>query len=253
MNYNVAGDVMNAIEIKQVSKNFGGKPVLKALDLTIRAGEFYALLGANGAGKTTLLNIIVGLLQADAGDVMVWGSSLQNNPIEAKQQMAFVPDEPLLYGRLRALEYLEFIAALWGIDGKTAATRAGVILDWLGLTDKMGEPIENYSRGMKQRLSLAGALIHQPKVLILDEPLTGLDPLASRQVKNLLKRYVAEGNTILLTSHVLEVVEKLADRIGTLVDGRLLAEGTLEQLQHNAKQGDASLEQIFLELMNADE
>jgi ABC-2 type transport system ATP-binding protein len=223
-------------------------PAVDRLDLTVRAGELYALLGPNGAGKTTTLRMVAGLLQPDAGSVSVFGVDALADPIAAKRLIAWAPDEPMLYDRLTPLEYLEFVAGLWGVEAGLAAERAEQLLRWLALWDQRGQRCEGFSRGMKQKTALAGALIHDPKLLILDEPLTGLDAAMARQVKDLLQERVRGGATVILTTHILDVAERMADRIGIIQAGRLLAEGALEDLRRQAGDGRATLEDLFLEI-----
>jgi ABC-2 type transport system ATP-binding protein len=223
-------------------------PAVDRLDLTVRAGELYALLGPNGAGKTTTLRMVAGLLQPDAGTVSVFGVDALADPIAAKRLIAWAPDEPMLYDRLTPLEYLEFVAGLWGVEAGLAAERAEQLLRWLALWDQRGQRCEGFSRGMKQKTALAGALIHDPKLLILDEPLTGLDAAMARQVKDLLQERVRGGATVILTTHILDVAERMADRIGIIQAGRLLAEGALEDLRRQAGDGRATLEDLFLEI-----
>ena len=224
------------------------KPAVDDLSLTVHAGELYALLGPNGAGKTTTLRMVAGLLKPDAGAISVFGVDVFADPLAAKQLIAWCPDEPLLYDKLSPLEYLEFVSGLWGVDPKVARERAEHLLKWFGLWDQRAERCEGFSRGMKQKLCLAGALIHEPKLLILDEPLTGLDALAARQVKDLLQQRVRGGDTVILTTHILDVAERLADRIGIIQSGKLLAQGTLGELRSQAGEGEATLEDVFLEL-----
>lgn len=234
-----------ALALTGLRKSFG-RPAVDGLDLTVARGEFYALLGPNGAGKTTTLRMVAGLLAPDAGHIQVLGIDLAADPAAAKRKLAYLPDDPMLYGKLKPVEYLEFVAGLWGVDGKAAAPRARELLAWLDLEQHAHELTEGFSRGMKQKLALAGALIHEPELLILDEPLTGLDAGAARQVKDLLLSHVAKGGTVILTTHILEVAERLAQRIGIIQHGRLIAEGTLDQLRE-ATPG-ATLEDMFLRL-----
>lgn len=234
-----------ALVLTGLNKHFG-RPAVDGLDLSVRRGEFYALLGPNGAGKTTTLRMVAGLLAPTAGRIEVLGIDLAADPAAAKRKIAYLPDDPMLYGKLKPVEYLEFVAGLWGIAGKTAAPRARALLAWLDLERHAHELTEGFSRGMKQKLALAGALIHEPELLILDEPLTGLDAAAARQVKDLLLSHVDQGGTVILTTHILEVAERLAQRIGIIQHGRLIAEGTLEELRVAAP--GATLEEMFLRL-----
>jgi ABC-2 type transport system ATP-binding protein len=245
-----------ALTLNALCKSFG-RPAVDHLCLCVQRGELYALLGPNGAGKTTTLRMIAGLLQPDAGSVQIFGIDLARDPAGAKQALAYLPDEPMLYDKLKPSEYLEFVAGLWGIKPEVAAPRALGLLEMLGLAPHAHELTEGFSRGMKQKLALAGALVHEPQLLILDEPLTGLDAAAARQVKNLLLEHVRRGGTVILTTHILDVAERLAERIGIIQSGRLIAEGTLAQLRALADVGtddsadnDAggTLEDVFLQL-----
>jgi ABC-2 type transport system ATP-binding protein len=237
-----------ALVITNLVKSFQSTMAVNNLNLTIPQGEFHALLGPNGAGKTTTLRIVAGLAKADTGSVSVFGHDVMLDPIAAKRIMAFLPDDPLLYGKLTALEYLEFVAGLWSIESATAAKRAEDLLKWLDLWSKANELIEGYSRGMRQKLALAGALIHEPRMMILDEPLTGLDAHAARDVKDMLTDYVKRGNTIVLTTHILEIAERLAARISIIQKGNIVAVGTLDELRATAGQTGATLEDVFLNL-----
>jgi ABC-2 type transport system ATP-binding protein len=237
----------DALVLEGLTKVFS-KPAVDHLNLTVRAGELYALLGPNGAGKTTTLRMVAGLLKPTSGSIRVFGVDALADPAAAKQMIAWAPDEPMLYDRLNAMEYLEFVSGLWGVDPKVSRQRAESLLKLLGLWDQRSQRCEAFSRGMKQKAALAGALIHDPKMLILDEPLTGLDAAVSRQVKDLLQERVKGGATVILTTHILEVAERMADRIGIIQNGRLLAEGTLTELRERAGEREGTLEDVFLEL-----
>jgi ABC-2 type transport system ATP-binding protein len=237
----------DALVIEGLTKVFA-KPAVDHLSLRVRAGELYALLGPNGAGKTTTLRMVAGLMQPTSGSIHVFGVDALADPPAAKQMIAWAPDEPMLYDRLNPMEYLEFVAGLWGVEPKIARERAETLLKFLGLWDDRGQRCEAFSRGMKQKAALAGALIHEPKMLILDEPLTGLDAAVSRQVKDLLQERVRGGATVILTTHILEVAERMADRIGIIQNGKLLAEGTLAELRARSGDADGTLEDVFLEL-----
>ena len=204
---------------------------------------------SSGFNTPVTLRMVTGLLKPDDGGISVFGADLRTAPAAAKQQVAWLPDEPMLYDKLTALEYLAFVAGLWGVDGGVARTRAEELLRWLDLWDERDQRCESFSRGMKQKTALAGALIHEPRLLILDEPLTGLDAAAARQVKDLLQQKARDGAAVILTTHILEVAERLADRIGIIQNGRLLAEGTLEELRSRA--GEGTLEDVFLRLVAA--
>lgn len=228
---------------------FGSNLAVSDLTLKVRQGELYALLGPNGAGKTTTLRMATGLLLPDAGDTRIMGHSMAQEPALAKARLAFLPDEPLLYGKLRPGEYLEFVAGLWGVPPELAEQRAENLLRLLDLWNQRFDFTESFSRGMKQKLGLAGGLIHEPDVLILDEPLTGLDAGAARAVKDLLLEYVERGKTVILTTHIMEIAEQMAERIGIINSGTLVAEGTLDELRQSAHAEAGTLESVFLELI----
>jgi ABC-2 type transport system ATP-binding protein len=237
-----------ALEIVGLHKRFD-RPAVNGFDVAVRAGEFYALLGPNGAGKTTILRMVAGLLRPDAGAIRIFGVDALADPVAAKQVVAWVSDEPMIYDKLTPFEYLEFVAGLWGVDAATAQTRARDLVDWLGLADHAHERCEGFSKGMRQKVALAGALVHDPKLIVLDEPLTGLDAGSARQVKEVLRDRVRAGGAVVMTTHILEVAERMADRIGVIAAGRLIAQGTLEQLRERAGRGQASLEDAFLALV----
>ena len=229
-----------ALRVRGLTKSFG-RPVIGGLDLSIASGEFYALLGPNGVGKTTTLRMIAGVMRPDAGSISVFGRDVLADPLGAKAIMAWLPDEPLLYDRLSPMEYLEFVAR----------QRAEELMETLGLWAHRNERCEGFSRGMKQKTVLAGALIHEPQFLLLDEPFTGLDAASSRLVKEILQARVRAGAAVILTTHMLDVAERLATRIGIISGGILLAEGDLEALQRQAGMHDGSLEDVFLQLTGA--
>lgn len=245
-------NVTAALQIRGLRKKFGHNVAVDDVTLTVNQGELYALLGPNGAGKTTTLRMATGLLLPDRGGTEVMGFSMESEPEQAKARLAFLPDDPLLYGKLRPGEYLELVAGLWRVDPGEAEERAEALLRMLDLWDQQHDYIESFSRGMKQKLGLAGGLIHEPDVLILDEPLTGLDAGAARSVKDLLLEYVARGRTVILTTHIMEIAEQMAERIGIIDNGRLKAEGTLDELRSEAGVQDATLETVFLELVGRD-
>ncbi|MCW4113484.1 ABC transporter ATP-binding protein [Aurantimonas sp. MSK8Z-1] len=237
-----------ALDIRGLVKRFG-RPAVDGLDLKVEAGCFYALLGPNGAGKTTTLRMVAGLMRPDAGSIGVFGIDVLREPIAAKRITAWVPDEPLIYDKLTPVEYLEFVAGLWSVPPELAQARAVELLDWLQLRPHAQERCEGFSKGMRQKVALAGALIHDPKLLILDEPLTGLDAGAARLVKDVLIARARAGTAIVMTTHILEVAERMADRIGLIAGGRLIAEGTLEELRTAAGRSDGHLEDLFLDLL----
>jgi ABC-2 type transport system ATP-binding protein len=238
-----------AVDIRGLTKRFD-RPVVEGLDLTVYAGEFYALLGPNGAGKTTTLRMVVGLLRPDAGTISILGIDALADPVAAKRVTAWISDEPMIYDKLTPLEYLAFVAGLWGVDADVAGARARELLEWLELGDHAHARCEGFSKGMRQKVALAGALVHEPRVIILDEPLTGLDAASARQVKAVLRERVANGGTVIMTTHILEVAERMADRIGIIANGRLIAEGTLDELHGQAGERTTTLEDTFLSLVS---
>ncbi len=240
-----------ALSLRGLTKRFD-RPVVDRLDLSVRRGEFYALLGPNGAGKTTTLRMVAGLLKPDGGAISVLGIDALRDPVAAKQLIAWVSDEPMLYDKLTPMEYLEFVGGLWGIEPVTSERSARELLVSLGLEPHLNERCEGFSRGMRQKVTLAGALVHDPKLIILDEPLTGLDAVSARHVKNLLRERVARGRTVIMTTHILEVAERMADRIGVIASGRLIAEGTLDELRQQIGEGDGSLEDLFVALVGGE-
>jgi len=237
-----------ALDIRGLVKRFD-RPAVEGLDLAVSAGEFYTLLGPNGAGKTTTLRMVTGLLRPDGGAISVFGVDALADPVAAKRIMAWVSDEPMIYDKLTPFEYLEFIAGLWGVDAGLAEARARDLVRWLDLEAHAHERCEGFSKGMRQKVALAGALVHEPKLIILDEPLTGLDAGSARLVKTVLRDRVRAGSTVIMTTHILEVAERMADRIGVIAGGRLIAQGTLDDLRRQAGKAGTSLEDTFLALV----
>jgi ABC-2 type transport system ATP-binding protein len=240
-----------ALQLQGLTKRFD-RIAVDALDLNVRSGEFYALVGPNGAGKTTTLRMVAGLLRPDAGSVSVFGIDALQDPVAAKQMMAWVSDEPMIYDKLTPLEYLEFVAGLWGIDPVVSQASAHELLVSLGLEPHLNERCEGFSKGMRQKVALAGALVHAPRLIILDEPLTGLDAVSARHVKGLLADRVRAGCTVIMTTHILEVAERMADRIGVIAAGKLVAEGTLAELRQQNGANDTSLEDLFIALVDVE-
>jgi ABC-2 type transport system ATP-binding protein len=240
-----------ALELRNLAKAFD-RPAVAGLDLRVRIGEFYVLLGPNGAGKTTTLRMTTGLLQPDAGSVSVFGIDALADPVGAKRLMAWVSDEPMIYDRLTPLEYLHFVAGLWDVERGAAERAASELMTTLGLAAHAEERCESLSKGMRQKVALAGALVHAPRLIVLDEPFTGLDAASARLVKAMLRERVAAGCSVVMTTHILEVAERMADRVGVMSAGRLLAEGTLDELRSQAGAGLATLEETFLALVESD-
>jgi len=240
-----------ALEVRGLSKRFD-RPAVAGLDLKVRRGEFYMLLGPNGAGKTTTLRMVSGLLQPDEGAISVFGIDARRDQVAAKQIVGWVSDEPMIYDKLTPFEYLEFVAGLWNVESGIAATRARELIGWLGLEKVAHQRCEPFSRGMRQKVALAGALVHDPHLIILDEPLTGLDAGSARLVKTVLTDRVRAGCTVIMTTHILEIAERMADRIGVIAGGRLVAEGTLQELREREGRGDSCLEELFLSIVEQD-
>lgn len=242
----------SALEITHLAKHFD-HPAVDDLSLSVDAGCFYALLGPNGAGKTTTLRLVTGLLAPDQGSIKIFGIDTATDPIEAKRLTAWVPDEPLIYDKLSAVEYLAFVAGLWEIAPKMAERSANELLELLDLTSVAHQRCETLSKGMRQKVALAGALIHEPRLIILDEPLTGLDAASARRVKAVLKERVEFGATVIMTTHILQVAERMAERIGVIHHGRLIEEGDMAQLRQRVGSNAADLEDVFLGLIEREE
>ena len=237
-----------ALETRDLTKSFA-RPAVEALNLRVHPGEFYILLGANGAGKTTTLRMVAGLLTPDSGGIAVFGTDALADPIGAKRRMAWLSDEPMIYDKLSPLEYLDFVAGLWGVPHAASRAQGAVLLDMLGLAPHARSRCESLSKGMRQKVALAGALVHDPRLIILDEPLTGLDAGSARIVKTVLRERLEDGCAVIMTTHILDVAERMADRIGVIDQGRLIAAGTMAELRRQTNAGDASLEDVFLSLI----
>lgn len=240
---------MILLNLQNLSKTYS-KGEVKAVDninLDIKSGEIFGFLGPNGAGKTTTIKMIVGLLKPDNGRVYINGIDAWENSIKAKEQISYVPDSPEIYDKLRGIEYLNFIADMYEMPKDIRQERMEKYLDIFGLKDAIGDIIGSYSHGMKQKLVLISALIHEPEVFILDEPMVGLDPKSSFHLKEIMRQQCHEGKTVFFSTHVLEVAEKLCDRIAIINKGKIIALGTMEELRSHAKERE-SLENIFLEL-----
>ena len=231
------------LKIEHLTKRYGAKAAVDDLSLHIRPGEIYGFIGHNGAGKTTTIKSCCGILAFDEGEIFVNGTSIKQNPIACKQMMAYIPDNPDLYEFLSGVKYLNFVADMYGVGKAEREERIAKYADLFELTDDLAQPVSAYSHGMKQKLAIISALIHEPKLVIMDEPFVGLDPKASHIVKGLMRDICDAGGAIFFSTHVLEVAEKLCDRVAIIRQGKLVANGTLEEVS-----GDASLEEVFLEL-----
>jgi ABC-2 type transport system ATP-binding protein len=240
------------ITFEHVSRNFGSKVALQPLDLAIGRGEFFAFLGPNGAGKTTTLKMAAGLLRPTEGRVLIGGIDIGHDPIAAKRLLAYVPDQPYLYDKLSGREFLRFVAGLYGIDASEARADIDKYVATFDMADWIDELTETYSHGMKQRVALAATLLHKPQVVLLDEPLVGLDPQTGRLVKGILREQASKGTTIFMSTHVLSVAEQTADRIGILNHGKLVALGTMDELRAKAGKPE-NLEDIFFRIVDGAE
>jgi ABC-2 type transport system ATP-binding protein len=239
------------IEINHVSKSYS-KGAVKAVDdlsLEVRQGEIFGFLGPNGAGKTTTIKMLVGLLKADSGTIKVNGFDIEKEPIRVKQSISYVPDNPEVYERLSGIEYLNFLGDVYGVPGQVRKERISRLLEMFELSGAVNDLIQSYSHGMRQKVVLTGALLHEPDVFILDEPMVGLDPKSAHNLKEYMKEHTTAGRTVFFSTHVLEVAEKLCHRIGIIHQGRLIAMGSMEELKQQSENKE-SLENIFLELTN---
>lgn len=231
------------LKIEHLTKRYGDKKAVDDLSLRILPGEIYGFIGHNGAGKTTTLKSVVGILRFDEGNITVNGVSVKDDPIGAKKNIAYIPDNPDLYDYMTGIRYLNFIADVFEVDETTRRERISRYSDVFELTGDLAQPISAYSHGMKQKLAVIGALIHDPKLVIMDEPFVGLDPKAAHTLKGLMREICDRGGAIFFSTHVLEVAEKLCDKIAIIKNGKLIRSGTMEEVR-----GDSSLESIFLEL-----
>ena len=234
------------LNINNFSKVYkGNKRAVDNISLEVKEGEIFGFIGHNGAGKTTTIKSIVGINEFDEGDILINGMSIKDNPIECKKIMAYIPDNPDLYESLTAIQYLNFVADVYGVSEAQREELIKKYGDAFEITNNLGSLISSYSHGMKQKLAIISALIHKPKLLVLDEPFVGLDPKASRTLKGIMKEICEEGASIFFSSHVLEVVEKLCGRIAIIKDGKIAAYGTVEEVK-----GTSSLEDVFMELID---
>lgn len=231
------------LQINNLTKIYGEKKAVDNLTLHIQPGEIYGFIGHNGAGKTTTIKSCCGILQFDEGEILIDGISVKDDPIACKKQLAYIPDNPDLYEFMSGMQFLNFIADIFEVSAVDRASRIKRYADLLGLTDDLGQSIASYSHGMKQKLAIISALIHEPKLIIMDEPFVGLDPKASHQLKQLMREICDNGGAIFFSTHVLEVAEKLCDKIAIIKGGKLIKAGDTEEVK-----GDSSLESVFLEL-----
>ena len=231
------------LKIENLTKVYGDKKAVDDLSLHIAPGEIYGFIGHNGAGKTTTLKSVAGILQFDAGEIYINGKSVKEQPLECKKEIAYIPDNPDLYDFMSGIKYLNFIADIFGVSAEDRAARIKKYADTFELTDSLAEPVAAYFHGMKQKLAIIAAWLHTPRLIIMDEPFVGLDPKAAHILKEMMREECDNGGAIFFSTHVLEVAEKLCDKVAIIKAGRLIRSGTMEEVK-----GDASLEQVFLEL-----
>lgn len=241
------------LSIKHLTKSYA-KSEVKAVDdlsLELKKGEIFGFLGPNGAGKTTTIKMLTGILPFEQGSIEIAGANINNNSIEAKRNFGYVSDSHIIYDKLSGREYVDFLADVYNVDIATRKARAEKLLHTFGLTEAFDQSIKTYSHGMKQKISIIGALIHNPKLWVLDEPMTGLDPQSSFALKELMRAHCSEGNTVFFSTHILEVAEKLCDRVGIIVKGKLIMVGSMAEIKEAS--ADKSLEEIFLSVAGANE
>jgi ABC-2 type transport system ATP-binding protein len=242
-----------AIECRNLTKKFGPLTAVRSLSLTVQPGELFGFLGANGAGKTTTIKMMTGLLRPTSGNAVIGGYDIQAEPLQAKRVIGYVPDTPFLYEKLTGHEFVHFMADLYHVPLEGRDRRIADLFRLFGLQEKAGELIQNYSRGMRQKIALAGALIHRPRVVFLDEPTVGLDPKGARLLKEILRRLCDDGAAVFVSTHILEVAERMCDRFAIIHRGDVIAVGTMPELRELAAAGAGSLEDVFLELTGGDE
>jgi ABC-2 type transport system ATP-binding protein len=236
------------IKLESLTKKYGSFTAVDAIDLEVPSGQLFGFLGPNGAGKTTTLRMIAGILRPTAGRIRIGGIDLVERPNEAKALLGFIPDRPFIYEKLTGMEFLRFVAGLFGQEGAQIEHRARELLALFDLEDWRDELVESYSHGMRQKLIISSAFVHRPAVIVVDEPMVGLDPKAARTLKDLVREYTRRGHTIMMSTHTLEVAQTMCDRIGIIQRGRIAAMGTMDELRRNAESGAEGLEEIFLRL-----
>ncbi|MCH7532552.1 MAG: ABC transporter ATP-binding protein [Gemmatimonadetes bacterium] len=236
------------LQLRGVKKSYGSFVAVKGLDLDVHRGEIFGFLGPNGAGKTTTIRMVAGVLRPSAGQVLVGGDDLAKKPESAKARVGYIPDRPFLYEKLSGAEFLRFVAGLWGQEGDAVEQRADRLLQLFQLTEWKDELIESYSHGMRQKILISSALIHQPELIVVDEPMVGLDPRSARLLKDLFRTFVDNGGTVFLSTHTMEVAELLCDRIAIINEGEIISLGTMDELRSQAEVGGAHLEEIFLKV-----
>jgi len=238
----------NMLELTGIVKRYGDFGAVNGLDLRVPRGEIFGFLGPNGAGKTTTIRMIAGVLEPTEGSIVIGGYDLETHPMQAKSRIGYIPDRPFLYEKLSGGEFLRFVSGIWGKDEPASEERADGLLEIFNLLEWKHELIETYSHGMRQKLLITSALIHQPELIVVDEPMVGLDPRSARILKDLFRVYVERGGTVFLSSHTLEIVEAVCDRIAIIREGVIIAKGTMDDLRLQVDSGGADLEEIFLKV-----
>ncbi len=246
-------DTQPILHLDGVVKRYGEFAAVKGVDLEVGRGEIFGFLGPNGAGKTTTIRMIAGILRPSGGRLLVGGDDVVRAPARAKRRIGYIPDRPFLYEKLSGGEFLRFVAALWGREGPEVEERIRNFLSLFSLTEWEHELIESYSHGMRQKLLISSALLHDPELIVVDEPMVGLDPRSARILKDLLRSFVERGGTVFLSTHTLEVAEALCDRIAIISEGQIIAQGTMAELRTQADAGEAHLEEIFLKVTGGSE
>ncbi|HET7790423.1 MAG TPA: ABC transporter ATP-binding protein [Gemmatimonadales bacterium] len=236
------------IHLANLTKHYGSFVAVDDITLDVKQGELFGFLGPNGAGKTTTLRMIAGILRPSDGHVTLGGDDVHGDPLAAKQRLGFIPDRPFVYEKLTGAEFLRFVAGLYGQEGDAIERRIAELLEVFELTSWKDELIEAYSHGMRQKLIISSALIHRPEVIVVDEPMVGLDPKAARLLKDIFRQFVGRGGTVLMSTHTLEVAEAMCDRIAIIQHGKIVACGTMDELRRQTAAGNVSLEELFLKL-----
>ena len=236
------------IRLTNLTKKYGKFTAVDGIDLEVRRGEVFGFLGPNGAGKTTTMRMIAGILQPTSGRIEIAGDDVAADPLKAKSRLGFIPDRPFVYDKLTGAEFLRFVAALYGQDGDPVERRMDELLDLFELTPWKDELVESYSHGMRQKLIISSALLHRPEVIVVDEPMVGLDPKGQKFLKDLFRAFSDRGGTVLMSTHTLDTVEEMCDRIGIISGGKILACGTMAEVRQQTAGGDARLEELFLRL-----
>ncbi len=236
------------IELAGLTKRYGGFTAVNGIDLSVPRGELFGFLGPNGAGKTTTLRMIAGILRPTAGTIRVAGIDINGDPTRAKGKLGFIPDRPFIYEKLTGVEFIRFVAGLYGQHGDVVERRGRELLALFDLEEWRDELVESYSHGMRQKLIIASAFVHRPEVIVVDEPHVGLDPKSIKILRDLFKEYTRRGHTIMMSTHTLEVAERLCDRIAIIQGGKIRAQGTMDEIRRDVSRGDEGLEQIFLRL-----